>query len=229
MLHHTIPTCSIIIAEYNNGKYFSDLYASLISQENGDFEVVIVDDCSTDNTVSLIEQTIEKDARFKLMKHIANRGAGAAFKTAIEHTIGEIIIMLGADDALTSLAVKSVIDSYKQNQNATLINFSFYFCNNDLEVIKKSNSYNQATEKEYFYLTTKGLDTFRKSSYRLTVGFDESLRSAVDQDICFKLEEVGDVLFIDVPVCLYRNNINGISQEGNHFLSKLNYFIAVFN
>jgi glycosyltransferase involved in cell wall biosynthesis len=228
MSHNNIPSCSIIIAEYNNGKHFSDLFSSLISQENADFEVVIVDDCSADNSTDLIMQVIANDARFKLIKHNKNRGVGAAFKTAMNYALGEIIIMLGADDALTPEAVQKVIDSHKHNANVSLINFSLYYCDEQLKITGRKNIWN-VSEKEYFYWESKGMDTFKKASYLKTQGFDENLRSAVDQDICFKLEEVGDVLFIDEPLYLYRKNPMGISQNGNNFPSKLNFYIAVFH
>ena len=229
MAQTKIPSCSIVIAEYNNGKYFSDLYNSLIAQDIEDFEVVIVDDCSTDNTISLMEQMISKDDRFKLFRHSVNQGTGAAFNTALKHASGEIIIMLGAEDALCPQALTIITDAHKQNAHASLINFSLYHCDENLKITGKSKFHERAEEKEYFYWISKGVDTFKRSCYLKTEGFDVQLRSAVDQDICFKLEEAGEVLFIDEPVYLYRKNSKGISQDGNYFPSNLNYFTGVFN
>jgi glycosyltransferase involved in cell wall biosynthesis len=222
-------SCSIVIAEYNNGKYFSDLYSSIITQDLIDFEVIIVDDCSTDDTVCLVEHKILHDSRFKLIKHTKNGGAGLAFKTALKHCNYEVVIMLGADDALTAKALEIIITSHVQYPNASLINFPFYYCDENLQIQSKSSLYSSVKEEGYIFWSSKGVDTFKKSKYLQTSGFDEHLRSAVDQDICFKLEETGDTIYIDEPVYLYRKNKSGISQGKNAFPAKLNHFVAMLN
>jgi len=224
-----MPSCSIVIAEYNNGKYFTELYDSIVGQSISDFEVVLVDDFSTDDTVALIKEKILHDNRFKIIQHTSNKGAGAAFKKALEHASSEVILMLGADDALHKDGIKIISEAHRQYPEASLINFSLYYCDENLKVISESNFHKEPSDGEYFYWTTKGIDTFKKSKYLETGGFDEKLKSAVDQDICFKLEETGDTIHIDKVVYYYRANPKGISQSNNMFAAKINYCISVFN
>ena len=224
-----MPDCSIVIAEYNNGKYFSELYDSIVTQSITDFEVIVVDDRSTDDTTAIIKKKIADDKRFKLIQLPVNRGTGAAFKTGLQHAEGEVILMLGADDALHKDALKLITEAHKKHPEASLINFSLYYCDENLKVIRESNFHEEIVGKEYFYWTTKGVDTFKKSKYIETEGFDENLRSAVDQDICFKLEETGNVMHIDKVVYYYRANSKGISQHNNTFTARANYCLAIFN
>ena len=56
---------SILIANYNNGKYFEDCYKSIITQTHENWEVIIVDDASTDDSVVVIKKINGEDARFK--------------------------------------------------------------------------------------------------------------------------------------------------------------------
>lgn len=224
-----MPACSIIIAEYNNGKYFLQLYESLLKQALQDFEVIIVDDASTDNTVKLVKEKITGDNRFKLILHDSNKGAGAAFKTAMLHANGDVILMLGADDTLAEDAIKVIVDSHKQYPDFSLINFSLFFCDENLNILRKLVYQEDKSREEYFFWTTKGIDTFKRTKYFETIGFDENLRSAVDQDICFKLEETGKVISLDKAIYYYRANPKGISQMTNKLSSKINYCLATFN
>ena len=55
---------SILIANYNNGRYFKQCYDSLLEQSYTNWEAIIVDDCSTDNSVDIIKQLIKGNNRF---------------------------------------------------------------------------------------------------------------------------------------------------------------------
>ena len=58
---------SILIANYNNGHFFNDCFQSIINQTYQNFEVIVVDDGSTDDSVNIIKQLIISDKRFKLL------------------------------------------------------------------------------------------------------------------------------------------------------------------
>jgi glycosyltransferase involved in cell wall biosynthesis len=223
-----LPLCSVIIAQYNNGKYFSELYQSLINQDTQNFEVIIVDDCSTDETISIVKEIIKDDNRFKLVKHQINKGVGGAFKTAMNYVSSDIVLMLGAEDALLPNALSKLVESHIANPDASLINFPFYFCDQKLNIISKS-TYKHDFEGEYFFWFTLGVDTFKKSCYDKTLGFNDTMRSAIDQDICFKLEEVGKPIFIDEPLTLYRKNKKGISQGKNALSARINHLKALIS
>ncbi|PKA03444.1 hypothetical protein, partial [Leptospira ellisii] len=82
-------------------------------------------------------------------------------------------------------------------------------------------------ESAIVYRTVSNFVTFKKKFYDLTSGFDATFRRAVDQDLYFKLEEVGELLFLNEPLYLYRQNPNGISQMNNSFKAHLWELIAV--
>ena len=63
---------SILIANYNNGKFFKDCYDSIINQTYDNWEAIIVDDHSADQSVELIKAIIKEDARFKLYENENN-------------------------------------------------------------------------------------------------------------------------------------------------------------
>ncbi|MFP3541126.1 glycosyltransferase family 2 protein, partial [Pseudomonas sp. SIMBA_044] len=81
---------SILIDNYNNGKFFKQCYDSIISQKYIDWEVIILDDCSTDNSLELINALIKNDCRFKLFENEINSGVGVTKSKLIELANGDI-------------------------------------------------------------------------------------------------------------------------------------------
>ncbi|MGZ5193245.1 MAG: glycosyltransferase family 2 protein, partial [Kaistella sp.] len=67
---------SVLVANYNNGKFFRDCYQSILSQSYTDWEVVILDDRSTDNSLQIIRELIGEDSRFRIVEHPKNEGVG---------------------------------------------------------------------------------------------------------------------------------------------------------
>ena len=78
-----MPKVSIITPCHNSSRFISDTINSVLSQTFSDWEMVITDDCSTDNSVEIIEKFVEKDNRIKLIKSDKNLGGAGARNLAI--------------------------------------------------------------------------------------------------------------------------------------------------
>lgn len=92
------PLVSIIIPTYNRGQFIQQAIDSALSQDYGNFEVIISDNCSTDNTKDIVAR-FENDQRVKYYLNNTNVGLGGNFKIAtIERAKGEYITYLGSDD-----------------------------------------------------------------------------------------------------------------------------------
>ena len=91
---------SILIANYNNGKFFQDCYKSILQQTYHNWEVVILDDASTDNSVEVIKNIIQNDSRFRWYENEKNEGVGFTKGKLIELAEGEICGYLDPDDAI---------------------------------------------------------------------------------------------------------------------------------
>lgn len=92
-----MPTVSVIIPSYNHEKFVKECIQSVLDQTYQDFEIIITDDCSTDGTVSIIEQF--DDPRVKLFRHRVNRGVSITANNCILHARGKYIAWLSSDDA----------------------------------------------------------------------------------------------------------------------------------
>ncbi|MBL1242592.1 MAG: glycosyltransferase family 2 protein [OCS116 cluster bacterium] len=89
---------SIITPSYNCQKFVADTIDSVLAQAYENWEMIIVDDASTDDSIAVIEKYAEQDGRIKLIKLAKNGGAAMARNKALEHATGRYIAFLDSDD-----------------------------------------------------------------------------------------------------------------------------------
>ncbi|MDJ0696981.1 glycosyltransferase family A protein [Mastigocoleus sp. MO_188.B34] len=92
-----VPKVSVIIPAYNVSKYIKEALASLEAQTFIDFEALIVDDGSTDDTPTVVQKFCQRDSRFKLLQK-SNGGLSSARNYGMRHAQGEYIALLDGDD-----------------------------------------------------------------------------------------------------------------------------------
>ena len=107
----TIPAVSIVIPMYNTEKYIGECLDSILAQTFTDFEVIVVDDCSTDKSCDVVESYLPKFNRevdkLKLLRSKKNSGcAGIPRNTGIRFSRGEYIMFVDSDDAITPTALE---------------------------------------------------------------------------------------------------------------------------
>ena len=106
---------SISTTCYNLEDYIEDCLVSLINQSYENLELIVVNDCSTDNSLSIIKKIADKDSRIKIINNDINLGAGKSRKIGIESANGDYITLVDGDDWITSNYLKTLYDSAKSN------------------------------------------------------------------------------------------------------------------
>lgn len=124
---------SVIMSCYNSEKTVILAIESVISQTHKNWELIIVDDCSTDNSVTTIN-TI-KDSRVKLFQHNTNLGCGWARRTGIANLTGEYTMFLDSDDTLPKDAMDNLLKAAIEN-DADLTTGGYTSINNDTKINK---------------------------------------------------------------------------------------------
>lgn len=209
---------SILIANYNNGKYFLECYNSIINQTYKNWEVIIIDDASTDDSIEIIKSFTQGDDRFKLFQNPSNKGCGFTKRKCMEYATGDICAYLDPDDALYSIALEESVEAYLLNQNIVASYSKMMMCDENLNPQKTFSATKQIFNDKYFFncpIQFAHFFTFKRETYLKTQGINPELKSAVDQDLYLKILELGDVVFIDEDLYKYRLHSNGISQQSS--------------
>lgn len=92
------PLISVITPAYNAERFIDETIESVLQQTYPHWEMVIVDDCSTDKTVDIVENYVKQDQRIKLITLDTNSGSAVARNTAMDHAQGDYIAFLDSDD-----------------------------------------------------------------------------------------------------------------------------------
>jgi len=211
---------SILIAQYNNAKYLREAIDSVRAQSYTNWEVILVDDASTDDSIDLYK-LYENDSKIKIFRNKENKGCGYTKRRCVELAKGEICGFLDPDDALEPEALNLMINGHLESEKISLIYSRYTICDENLN--RKHIS--QRTEKiphnsDYLHSARYIIGhfvSFKKNLYDKTEGISPQLKRAVDQDLYLKMEEVGSFLFIDKPLYLYRFHKGGISMHDNNY------------
>ena len=101
---------SIVIPVYNKAKYISDCIESLLQQDFDDFEIVAVNDGSTDDSGKICDEKAAQDSRIRVI-HTENNGVTAARRKGVEQASGDYIMFVDADDRLLPGAIKTLYNA----------------------------------------------------------------------------------------------------------------------
>jgi glycosyltransferase involved in cell wall biosynthesis len=131
------PLVSIIIPTYNRERCIARSINSVLSQTYQNWELIIVDDRSTDNTKMLIEQYEKRDSRIRYIPNTHKKGPAGARNQGLEITKGEFIAFLDSDDEWRNYHIEEIICEFNNNPDIDWI-FADGERSCDGEIIKKS-------------------------------------------------------------------------------------------
>jgi glycosyltransferase involved in cell wall biosynthesis len=213
---------SVLIANYNNSRFLDAALKSVYNQTYTQWEIIVVDDGSTDEFEYVI-RNYASDARVKVFRNSANRGCAYTKRKLAANATGDILAFLDPDDELHVDALRMMVTAHKRHPGCSIIHSTHYVCDQHLRVERISEKPKPLPANTPYLLLSDGsihaFASFKKSSYDRTGGMAPLRRNdkAVDQDLYYILEEVGDVLFIDSPLYYYRihgGSISNCGQEG---------------
>ncbi len=120
---------SVVISAYNVANYLGALLDALLSQYESSFEVIVVDDASTDATARLADsylmQFIEKGCSYRVISHEQNQGLSAARNTGLASAVGEYILFLDADDEVEPSLLTAIRAKLEECKAADFVIFGY--------------------------------------------------------------------------------------------------------
>jgi len=120
------PFVSICIPVYNTEKYIERAVLSIINQSFQDFEIIIVNDCSNDNTLNIIKRLQKEDDRIRIINHYNNSGVYKSRVEAALNANGKYMLFLDPDDIILNQYLLEYLYNYNSYYNLDIIEFLVY-------------------------------------------------------------------------------------------------------
>jgi len=218
VMNHTISVC---IPSYNYKNYLSRAIESVLSQTFQNFELIIVDDASTDSSGELIKEYAEKNAKIKYIRNERNVGMAKNWNKCISLARGKYMSILHADDVYlpSNLEVESKI--LENNLDVGMVFSANYEINADGKIIHINKPFRKSKifEGEKFVEQIIKRGNFvrfpsvmiRKKCLNEIGLFDESLNLTVDIEMWMRIGSFYKIAYISQPLALYR--VHGLNES----------------
>lgn len=218
-----MKTLSVIVPAYNVEKYVENMVCKTLENISGAVELIIVDDGSTDLTLTVAQQMARRFPSSVRVISQKNGGHGSAVNTGINAATGRFVKVVDADDWLDAENTKKVLDVLKSVHNVDVIFSPYYTYDEKKGKIKqvplpissiksgKVNTFKQAKVAE-----TPSMHGFMYNTHfiqRSGVKFDEHVYYDDAEYITFPLFYAKTWMSIDIPTYVYRVNMTGQSTS----------------
>jgi len=201
-----LPVISVILPVYNGELTIEETVKSVLNQSFLDFELIIIDDGSSDSTLDILAKF--QDPRLKVFSY-PNSGLSASRNRGIELARGEFISFIDADDLWTSGKLEAQINALRENTGADVSYSWTDFIDesgNSLGygIHHSANGYVFPNLLEFFFIGSGSNALIRKQVFEEVGDFDETLTSAEDWDMFLRLAARYHFAAVPKPQILYR-------------------------
>ena len=209
------PLFSVIVPVYNGAAYLEEAIQSVLDQTFNDWELIIVDDGSKDNSYALARLYEQKDNRIKVLQHeaSANRGVSASRNLGIRHARADWVALLDADDIWFHNKLEINAHVIEANKGIALVYSNAVIKTSDFSGTVKTDIYKNGQPGltiEPFLKTLKGFPAattsmvINKNVFQKVGGFNEQLIYAEDSLFYHEALFYGDLYYIDEPLLYIR-------------------------
>lgn len=209
------PLLSVTVMNYNYGRFLGRNIESILSQSFDDFELVLIDNASTDGSLEIMRRYASTDPRISIVAHATNLGMFASLRESCDLSRGRYRVPIEADDwVLSSDAFEAQVDLLERHPSMAFAYSAMTMTGSDGRVFHVSRPYHhdvvlpgeEAVEAILsFALTHTGM-MMRLDALRATSGYQEGFPHIIDMMLAVRLCEVGDVGYIDRSLYAFRQH-----------------------
>jgi glycosyltransferase involved in cell wall biosynthesis len=231
----TTPKISVIIPTYNRANFIRNTIISVINQTYTDWELLVIDDGSTDNTHEIVDEFINKDSRIKYFYQENSGGPSSPKNLGIEKAEGVYVAFLDSDDEWFPTKLEEQLAVFENSNNPKLGVVACYLNIKDYKtgkILSTNNEYYRGNVLDK--LVSGSLNLFTASSIMTKLSilkiigpFDTNFKISEDMDMWLRISEKG-YEFDYVPLYL----LNYLVHDGNIYYQNkdndwFNYFIML--
>ena len=206
------PLVSLITTVYNTERYLAQSIESALAQSEPNFELILLDDGSTDDSVEVAQRYAAVDQRIRLIK-AKHQGRGFVLSTAFSFASGKYLALLDSDDWLAPSALAETVAVLEAIPEAVMVYSNYYDVNESGSKQKLGHRCHIPYSRERLLLDLMVFHfrLFRRAAFEQVGGIDPQYECAPDYDLSLKLSEVGEVIHLEKALYFYRKHANSIS------------------
>lgn len=193
---------SIVVPVYNVEKYLKKCLDSIFEQQFEDYEVIAVDDGSTDKSNNILNEYIQKSTKLKVI-HQENKGLGGARNTGIENARGEYLVFLDSDDYIDSKMLM-VLNDYLEKYNLDILAFDCSKVDENYNFMEKvsydnfKNKYSSLSKKNFLCLNQLHVQKYIEKNYLMIImlNFQKNFGMKILQQFLnlYHIQTISDIL-----------------------------------
>lgn len=233
----SVPLVTIVIPTYNGGITIERTIDSVLSQTYKNFEIIILNNCSTDDTLSKIEKY--NDERIKVVNNASNIGFEGNWNKSLECITGKYFKLLPDDDLLEPKSLELMILEMEKNEDIVLTTSKRKIIdeNDKTILVHGKNICNgqpielQSIIKEIYRYASNplgepGAVLIRSRAIKSDTKFDMSVPYFIDLDFYLKILKEGSLYFIDLPLYSFRiwGRSYSIENQSKQFFDTKDFF-----
>ncbi len=210
---------SVILPVYNSQEFISQSINSVLNQTYKNFELIIIDDGSTDNSKEICKKLSKKDERIIFIDNL-HKGLTISLNKALEIAKGKFIARQDADDVSLPERFEKQVSWFLKNEKRVL-------CGTNCKILYKNNVYknnkslkftNSGITKKLKYSNcfVHSSTMFLRNSAQILGNYDENLEFAQDYDLWWKLTTLGEVGNLNEKLLVLRNREDSISVKNKN-------------
>lgn len=217
------PIISVIIPTYNRANLLNGSVGSVLVQTFKNFEIILIDDGSTDNTESIVKGF--NNPKIRYIENKRNIGAAAARNVGIKIAKGKYIAFQDSDDEWLPEKLEKQIKVFESaSSNVGVVYSGYLIIKRNKKIyapLKKYKKRNGNIHKELLYGNFIGTPTIlvKKECFEKVGMFDENLNALEDWELAIRLSKYYEFRFLDEPLLLANYSVNSVSKNYRAIIS----------
>lgn len=224
------PTISVLMPAYNAEKYLAAAVESILNQNHSDFELIIIDDGSTDSTGKIIQNYAKKDRRVAAVQN-EHQGICPTLNRGVEIAHGQYIARMDADDWSYPQRLARQFNFMESQPKVVICGGQIEICDENLKTLNTRGypTTDKEIRKKIFRLNpfAHPATMYRTEAARKVGGYNPHLQDVEDYDFYFRLGKLGQFANLSQTVLKLRIHPSSISSQKISRQARLNLYVRL--
>lgn len=204
---------SIVLPTYNGSKYIAESIESVIAQTYQDWELIVIDDCSTDDTDQIVQKYADRDSRINLYKNEKNLKLPASLNRGFSLSKGEYLTWTSDDNRFKQNALQALMDGFGDEDVGLVFSAMDYI---DAEGRLVGHTPQTESTDELYYNNIVGASfMYTREVYEKIGNYDTEKFLVEDYDYWLRIARIFPIKFINDSLYLYRIHSGSLTEKKN--------------